>query len=261
MKLNSDLLLAGNQIKEVGFPTDHNDAISRAFIESKIACWTGTRYYCVSSLGNDAFTGYSDINPKLALLNSVRSIERLQGIIPRIGSGASISISIESGTYTNFKLSLMDYDSIDIQSSNSGNIIGKYYCLEVNDSCDMIRLGNENGSNADLSQINFSQSRLRFGPETITCSLRNFSSDFYFHTGLSLYSRIHSQQLLTARPCAEDYLYIEEPSVKFNSFELNTWTFNQTHIEGISATDKFICNSPLNKPDISFCYGPGIIKT
>lgn len=258
MKFDKDLDMSGHQIKQVGEPKDPNDAVNKEFFDKRIASWEGTRHYLVDSKhGNDSNPGYLE-NEFSSTFFPVKSLERLSDIIPRIGSGASISITIESGTYGNLKLSLMDYDEISIIGLGSPRILGKYNCLKINEYNDTIQIANLDGSNAYIQNFNFNACRARFDENTITSSLRNKISEIYTFTS-RLESTLHIKELLKVKPCPEDIIVIEEPSIIINSFELNAWTFNSIKLNNLLGSKKFVCNTPLNKPDITFCYGPDIL--
>lgn len=252
MKYSQDISMSGKQIKEVGEPTDPGDAINRAFYDKRIASWEGMRYYYLSTKGSDSNKGYSDISPVQASLQPVRSVEKLQQIIPRIGAGASIMITIAPGTYDDLKLSLMDYESVEISGLGSTNL-HEYNCPAP--GYKTIQLLNLNGSNPIITDTQQYFSRMRFSDDTITTTLRGFTCNYIkLHPNL-----IEPRITLPARSGEDDILIIEQPATVFNTFDINIWTFNKVKINGILGTNGFRCNSPLTIPDITFCYGPGIL--
>lgn len=258
MKFDKDLDMSGRQIKQLGEPKDPHDAINKEFYDKRIASWEGTRHYFVDSkYGNDNNPGYPETEFS-ANFRPVKSLERLSEIIPRMGSGASISIAIASGTYGDLKLSLMDYDEVSIIGIGASRILGRYNCLNTNEYNDTIKIANLDGSDAYIQNFNFNTCRARFDENTITSSLRNKISEIYTFTS-NLESTLHIKELLKIKPCPEDIIIIEEPSIIINSFELNAWTFNSIKLNNLLGSKKFVCNSPLNKPDITFCYGPDIL--
>lgn len=251
MKLNQDLLIGGKQIKEVGSPTEPHDAINKEFFDAHIASWKGTRYYSIDNkLGSDKAKGYSNTAQEASNC-SINSVERLAEIIPRMGCGASLSIAVAPGAYGNLKLSLMGYESVEINGVGA-NCLGEYNAPAEGFS--FIKLLNLNGSNPIITDTQSNYSRMRFSNDTITTTLRGFTSNYK-----KTFGGIEPDIYLPSRSGDDDILFIEQPAAVFNTFDINVWTFNKVKIDGILGTNGFRCNSPLNKPDITFCYGPAIL--